>query len=116
MSYDLDFWRYKAGVKLDHQDVYERLVDGERVEGVETLPIDAILRRIEVVFSDWQKLDAMTFDGGERGGFQLFATPQCFGVDCHDLSDDEMNKFIDIGVEFGCSLYDPQVGRRFDDG
>ena len=32
MSYDLDFWRYKSGVKLDHQLVYEQLSNGEAAQ------------------------------------------------------------------------------------
>lgn len=114
MSYDLDFWRYKAGVKLDHQKVYAQLSDGKRVDGVEDLPIDAVIRRVNEAFSDWQKLDDVTFDGGERGGFQLFTTPQFFRIDCYGMSGEEMNKFVDIGNEFGCPLYDPQVSQRFD--
>lgn len=114
MSYDLDFWRYKPGVKRDHQEVYEQLSDGEHVDGLEDLPIDIITRRINEVFSDWQKLDDVTFDGGDRGGFQLFTTSQFFRIDCYEMDGDDMNKFIDIGTEFGCPLYDPQVSERFD--
>jgi hypothetical protein len=116
MSYDLDFWRYKADVKFDHQTVYEQLSDGRRVDGVEDLPIDAIVRRVNELFADWERYDDVTFDGGEPGGFQLFTTPQFFRVDCYGMSGDEMDKFIDIGNEFECPLYDPQVGRRFDGG
>ena len=40
MSYDLDFWKYQDGVYLDNQTVYEKACcDGERVEGLEELPI-----------------------------------------------------------------------------
>ena len=39
MSYDIDFWKYKDGVRMNHQKVYERLCKGEQVEGLETLPI-----------------------------------------------------------------------------
>ena len=116
MSYDLDFWRYKAGVNLDHQKVYEQLSDGQRVEGLEDLPIHAVVRRVNELFTDWEKLDDVTFDGGERGSFQLFTTPQFFRVDCYGMAGDEMNKFVDVGNEFGCPLYDPQVGQRFDGG
>lgn len=116
MSYDLDFWRYKEGVKLDHQKVYEQLSDGNHVKGLEDLPIDAVVRRVSELFADWEKLDGLTFDGGERGSFQLFTTPQFFRVDCYGMEGEEMNKFVDMGNEFGCALYDPQVGERFDGG
>lgn len=116
MSYDLDFWRYKTGVKLDHQKVYEQLSNGEQVDGLETLPVDKVLSRISQTFADWEKLDDVTFDGGDLGAFQVFTTPQFFRVDCSGMDGDEINKFIDIGNEFGCPLYDPQVGERFDGG
>jgi hypothetical protein len=116
MSYDLDFWRYKAGVKLDDERVYDALSDGQRVDGLEDLPIDEIVRRLTESFADWQKLDDATFDGGERGSFQVYTSPQFFRVDCYGMNGDEMDKFVDIGTEFGCPLYDPQVGQRFDGG
>lgn len=114
MSYDLNFWRYKPRIRLVHQTVYEQLVDGQHVDGLEDLAIDAIVRRVSETFSDWEKINDRTFDGGARGGFEIFTTPQFFRVDCRGLSDDAMNKFIDIGSEFGCPLYDPQAGQRYE--
>jgi hypothetical protein len=114
MSYDLNFWRYKAGVKLNHQQVYEQLSDREQIDGLEELPIEKILSRVSETFANWTKLDDITFDGGKLGTFQVFTTPQFFRVDCYGMSDEELNKFIDIGNEFGCPLYDPQVGERFE--
>lgn len=114
MSYDLNFWRYKKGIKLEHQAVYEQLSDAQRVEGLDELSIDAMINRVCELFRDWERLDGVTFDGGERGCFQLFTTSQVFRVDCYGMDGDDMNKFIDVGNEFGCPLYDPQVGERFD--
>lgn len=114
MSYDLNFWRYKSRIRLVHKTVYEQLSAGQHVDGLEDLPIEDIIRRVKETFSDWEKLNERTFDGGERGGFDIFTTPQSFRVDCRGLSDDEMNAFIDIGSEFGCPLYDPQAGQRYE--
>jgi hypothetical protein len=30
------------------------------------------------------------------------------------MDGDDLNRFIDIGAEFGCPLYDPQAGKRYD--
>jgi hypothetical protein len=114
MSYDLDFWRYKSGVALDHQSVYEQLSQGQRVEGLDDLPIETMIRRVNEMFADWEKLDEATFEGGERGSFQLFTTAQFFRVDTYGMDGDDLNKLIEIGNEFGCPLYDPQVGQRYD--
>jgi hypothetical protein len=114
MSYDLDFWKYKPGIVLGHQQVYERLSDGEYVEGLEDLPIPKLIARIGQVFlKGWTKIDEVTWESN-NGTFQLFTTVQFLRVDCYGVSGDDMNKFIDIAAEFGCPLYDPQVGQRYE--
>lgn len=116
MSYDINFWRYKPGISLDHQEVYELLSDGKRVEGLEDLPIREMLARLESQFADWERLGERNFEGGNRGAFEIFTTPQFLRVDCYGMSGDDMNQIIDIANEFGCPLFDPQVGKRFDSG
>lgn len=114
MSYDLNFWRQRPSFEADPSLVYEKLSEGEHVEGLEALPIDAILARIAEVFSEgWEQLDAQNWESG-RGAFQVTTTPQHFRVDCYGMEGEDMNRFIDIGTAFGCPLYDPQTGVRFD--
>lgn len=114
MSYDLNFWRYQPGTQMDHRAVYEKLCDGDRVQGLEDLPIDAIKARIVETFSqEWRQLDQNSWEG-ESASFQVYTTSQLFRVDCYGVSADDMNKIIDVLAEFDCPLYDPQVDRRFD--
>lgn len=113
MSYDLNFWKYKPGVVLDHQRTYERLSDGQTVEGLEDLPVDRMLSRIGDVFGDWAKLSPDTWEG-KKGLFQILVTEQFFRVDCYGMEGEDMNQVIDVATEFGCPLYDPQVGVRYD--
>ena len=42
-------------------------------------------------------------------------TSQSVMIDCYGMDGEDMNKFIDILFEYGCPLYDPQVGERYDD-
>lgn len=115
MSYDLDFWRCKPGVSLEHQTTYESLSEGKHVDGLEDLPIEEMLARLKVIFCDgWEQLDALIWESPNRGAFQIFTTPQFFRVDCYGMNVDDMNRFIDLGSEFNCPLYDPCVGTRFD--
>ena len=115
MSYDLNFWKYKSGIYLDARTTYASLCDGENVDGLENLPIEKILSRLKVLFSDgWEQLDELNWEAVNRGAFQISTTSQMFRVDCYGMSGDDMNRFIDLGTEFGCPLYDPQVGTRFD--
>ncbi len=116
MSYDLDFWKYQTGVTLDDQTVYDRLSHGENIEGFENLPIQSIITRINEEFADWEKQDELNFDSCDRGSFQLYTTRQFFRVDCYGMEGEDMNRFIDIANEFGCPLYDPQIGKRYDRG
>ena len=114
MSYDLDFWKYKDGVRLNHQRVYEHLSEGRHVEGLESLPISEIVVAVTKAFADgWEHSDLETWDGGERGTFQIYTTPQFVRFDCYGMEGDGMNKLIDVATGFGCCLYDPQVGMRY---
>ena len=115
MSYDLNFWKYKPGVTLDHQATYESLSEGETVEGLEELPIDEMLARLQVLVPDaWEKVDDQSWESSDRGIFQVSTTPQSLRVDCYGMKGEDMNVFIDLGSDFDCPLYDPQVGARFD--
>jgi hypothetical protein len=114
MSYDLNSWKQQPGLTIDPQSVYERLCEGERVEGLVELPIEAIVTLIAETFSDgWERLDPQSWESS-HGAFQISTTPQSFRVDCHGLTGEIMNVFIDIGQELGSRLYDPQTGVRFD--
>ena len=114
MSYDLSFWKYESGVSLDHQRVYQNLSQGKRLPGIASLPIEQLLARIRVTFSEgWTQLDERTWES-DKGAFQLFSTDQFLRVSCYQLAGEDMNRFIDIAAEFECSLYDPQVGKRFE--
>jgi hypothetical protein len=115
MSYDLNFWQYEdESAAADHQAVYERLSDGEFVEGLGEIPVDEILGRITEVFSaiGWTTDDEETWEG-ESGAFQIDITPQFLRFDCYGMDGDDMNRLIDIGGEFGLPLYDPQISTRF---
>jgi hypothetical protein len=115
MSYDLNFWRYEdETAAYDHQAVYERLSNGEFVEALREIPADAIIGRISEVFAapDWATEDEETWESND-GAFQVYITPQLLRFDCYGTNGDDMNRLIDIGIEFGLPLYDPQVGERF---
>lgn len=115
MSYDLDFWKYQDGVYLDNQTVYEKACcDGDRVEGLEELPIGQIRQRIADSFADWQRLDGDNYEKKGAGAFTVFTTSQIVRIDCYGLSGFDMNRLIDILLEFDCPLYDPQLPARFD--
>lgn len=115
MGIDLSFWKCKEGVELPAGEVYGRACcDGLAVEGLEKLPIDAILAEVEAACGTWERTDKNTWEKETGEGFQLFTTPQVFRVDGYGLPREEMARFSELMSRYGCPVYDPQQGCRFD--
>lgn len=114
--YELIFWRYQDGIYLNHQLVYEALVEEEIVEGLEELPVTVIVNRINSVFSSWEKVDENSWKNPKgKGAFQVKTTPQSIQIDCYGTEGKTMNLLVDTMEEFKCPLYDPQVPERYDE-
>ncbi|MNF63738.1 hypothetical protein D3C84_454460 [compost metagenome] len=114
--YELIFWRYQDGIYLNHQLVYEALVEEEIVEGLEDLPVTVIMNRINSVFSNWEKVDENSWKNPNgKGAFQVKTTPQSIQIDCYGTEGKTMNLLVDTLEEFKCPLYDPQVPERYDE-
>lgn len=114
MSYQLVFWSQQPGEPSNPQQVCERLMEGEAVDGLEELPGDRILSRIAEAFSQgWERLDDLNWERSD-GSFQVEIGLQYFLIESYSLPGEVLNQFIDIGAEFGTKLYGPQVGERFE--
>ncbi len=117
MSYDLNFWKYKKNIYLNHQEVYEKCSDEEIVEGLEELPLNLIIEAIKIEFEDWKINESNNFDienpNGD-GSFQIFTTSQFVRFDCYRMNGDNMNRIIEIMDKYDCPLYDSQVSERYD--
>ena len=116
MSMDLNFWKYKENAAHDHATVYQTACcDGEVMEVLEILPIDDILKKVITTFSDWTIQDGgRDFEKEGHGAFQIFTTSQIVRFDCYDMQEADLNALMDILIDFGCPLYDPQISTRFD--
>ena len=115
MGIDLSYWKSSPGVGLEPRGVYQTACcDGREIEGLEWLPVDGILSEIEAAFAKWERMDGVTWEKETGGGFQVFTTPQVFRVDGYGLSREEMARFSEMMKGYGCPLYDPQQGCRFD--
>lgn len=116
MSYDLTFWREDGDVSATALEVQRALIDGRTVAGVATLPVDEMLERLDAVFDGWTRVDERLWSRNEDGSgpaFQVFTTEQVFHVSCYGMSGEDMNRLVDLGLAFGCPLYDPQTDERF---
>lgn len=116
MSMDLNFWRYKENTVHDHEAVYQTACcDGDTMEELEVLPVDEILKKVAVTFSDWTVQEGCKdFEKEGHGAFQIFTTSQIVRFDCYGMKEIDMNSLMDILIGFGCPLYDPQISTRFD--
>ena len=116
MSMDLNFWKYKEDTAHDHSTVYQTACcDGEVMEVLEVLPIDEILKKVADSFSDWNiQGGGKDFEKEGHGAFQVFTTSQIVRFDCYGMQEADMNALMDILLDFGCPLYDPQISTRFD--
>lgn len=114
--YELLFWKYLEEVYLNHHLVYEALIEKERVEGLEELPVQVILNRIGSVFSKWEKVDEFSWKNNNgAGAFHVITTPQSIQIDCYGTEGKTMNTLVELMEEFKCPLYDPQVPQRYDE-
>lgn len=121
MSYDLNFWKYKKDIYLNPQEVYTKFCEGEKtIEGLEFLPIKAIIQDVKKEFEDWYLEESPSdiyFENPKgKGAFIMEKTTSWFiRFDCtYSMSGEDMNRIIDIMLKYDCPLYDPQVPKRFD--
>lgn len=116
MHIDLDFWKYEDKVYFNNEQVYvTACCEGEVIDGLKQLPITEIINKIKTEFSSWTFIAPDTFDGAERGSFQIFTTSQAVRFDCYDMNHNDINLLRDIMEDFDCPLYDPLTSFRFDE-
>ena len=113
MARDLSFWKYKANVAAEDEAVYDELTSGARVEGVEELPIKAVIADIKATFKDWEWTSETTLEKDQEM-IELFTTEQFVRFDCYSVTMEDMNRIIDIMAEYECPLYDSSISTRFE--
>ena len=120
MSYDLLFWKQEAGQTLDPAAVHSSLAEEESIPGLVSLPISEWIEAVLEAFPDARKepngpSEWITWTSrDEAESFQMEWSPVHVWVTCRPLDIDIANRLIDIALNFGCPLYDPQTGERFD--
>ena len=113
MAKDLSFWKYEEAVDYKPYDVYISLSDGKMVDGVAILPIDEIMTEVNEAFSDWEKLSDNVWEYDDES-IEIYTTEQFVRFDCYGVSQDNMNKLIDIMIDFDCCIYDSSIDVRFE--
>lgn len=112
MARDLSFWKVSGEVQLSNAEVYQRLSCEQHIEGIQELPINEIMETIYEKFCDWKR-DGMLFEFLNQS-FEIMVTSQFIRFDCFSVSEENMNKMIDLMLEYECPLYDSAIDIRFD--
>jgi hypothetical protein len=119
VSYDLVFWRQDEPLPETPAVIYQRLIGGDRVEGIADLDLESFLAALinqfrgavrepngETEWIDWTAAD-------KQASFQVEWSSQHVVVFCRRTSNQDMNRLINIAIDHECRLYDPQVNERF---
>lgn len=114
--YELLFWNYQEGIYLNHHEVYEAILEGKKINGLEEIPQQVILNRIATVFKDWEKVDENSWKNPSgKGAFQVKTNNQSVTIDCYGTEGKTMDLLANTLEEFKLPLYDPQIPARYDE-
>lgn len=120
MSVQFVFWR--TSKSLNSSKVYDRLMRGKSVRGLETLDLDAIETALISAFPSWEvevrrtaaNQQTMIRHPDGNGALDIGYTSQSVVVTCYGTSASQWNDIIEVMAAQKLPLYDPQVGERFD--
>jgi len=114
MARQLVFWKYQDGIYLDNKKVYQSICDDKTIQGLANLPVSEMKEKVKRTFSNYNMLDEQNFESA-NGSFTIFENSQYVIFDCSfSMPVDDLNKIIDIMLEYDCPYYDPQIEIRFD--
>ena len=125
---DLIFWKYKPGVELDDQTVYEKYRFGKgTLKALEALPLEEIIQKIKEKVSGWQQntdeeedRESWRFDCLEQAEywtdthFWIFEygretnvqrEHQILRFSCHNMSEEQINIILECMESFQCPLH-----------
>lgn len=115
MSVDYNFWKQSRPLEQSSEEIYSKLCREEVVDGLENLPVDVILQRIQEAFPGFnpkEDFPEIEFDGGL---IEVGWTTQYFRFDRRGSVDAEhLNVLVDILAAYDCPMYDPQIDKRYD--
>jgi hypothetical protein len=120
MSVQFAFWRTPK--RLDSLKVFNRLIAGKSVRGLDKLDLDEIEAALIAAFPDWEVVvrrspdnqQTMLDQGDGGGGLDIGYTPQSVTVTCYHTTENEWNTIIEAMAKLKLPLYDAQVNKRFD--
>jgi hypothetical protein len=107
-SKTLMFWRQDPAVQQPAESISQELSFGEDVEGLVDLPVKDVIDRIKREFAGTNEKPGVLVGRGQAGEFEVSWTWQFFRIDSPQLDEDDRQKFLSIGRDFGCQAYEPK--------
>jgi hypothetical protein len=114
VSYDINFWKQSKPLEATPEEIYHKLCQGERVDGLEDLPTARILERIRAAFPECDDDQENPYIRMENCGVEVSWSDQHFRFDIRGEQCARVNELAAILRDFGCPMYDPQVNQRYD--
>lgn len=108
MSQVLMFWRQRPSVEQGPESISQELSFGEDVEGLVDLPVKEVIDRIKAEFTGVDEKPGVLVGRGAAGQFEVSWTWQFFRVEGPHIGEDDRQKFLSIGRDFGCQSYEPK--------
>jgi hypothetical protein len=108
MQQVLMFWRQDPGVQQPAETISQELSFGEDVEGLVDLPIKEVIDRIKAEFTGVDEKPGVLVGRGHAGQFEVSWSWQFFRIEGPHLEEDDRQKFLSIGRDFGCQAYEPK--------
>jgi hypothetical protein len=123
MSYDLYFWRQTREVTDDPNSVLNLLSEDRPVTGITAFPTEKVRQTLTQAFPEMVNDGLQLLWEGAASYFLVnfgYANERhvhLITVSCgYELlkTPDVLNRLVEACAELGCALYDPQVGKRFE--
>ena len=102
------FWRQDPAVQQPAESISQELSFGEDVEGAVDLPVKEVIDRPVRLSLAVHEMPGVLVGRGQSGQFEVSWTWQFFRIDSPHLDEDDRQKFLSIGRDFGCQAYEPK--------
>jgi len=104
----LMFWRQQPQVSQPADSISQELSFGEDVDGLVDLPVKEVIDRIKAEFTGVDEKPGVLVGKGSAGQFEVLWTWQFFRIEGLHIGEDDRQKFLTIGRDFGCQAYEPK--------
>ncbi|MEM6312447.1 MAG: hypothetical protein AAF743_00045 [Planctomycetota bacterium] len=117
MSLDIFFWKQTKRLKSSPESIYVRLNNDKKVRGVEEIPVDRIVDRLQALLPGFtpeatEQAYPPGYGGATADDVEVVWGPQYFRFD-GSFPQTLQDQLVDLMIEFGCAMYAPAIDRHY---